>query len=78
MGRPRREAEGRARAWAGLAGKAAGRTGRSGQKEGGERKSKFYFSNLIFQIQFSNIFKYLLNFDSNQSSQKYLCNNMHA
>jgi hypothetical protein len=46
----------------------------------GERgkENKFYFSNLILQIQFSNVFEYLLNFDSNQSSQKYLCNSMHV
>jgi hypothetical protein len=34
-------------------------------------RNLFLFSKLIFQIKLSNVFEYLLNFDSNQSSQKY-------
>jgi hypothetical protein len=37
-----------------------------------EKGKKLYFYNLIFQIKFSNVFKYLLKFDSNQSSQKHI------
>jgi hypothetical protein len=35
-------------------------------------RNLFLFSKLIFQIKLSNVFEYLLNFDSNQSSQKYV------
>jgi hypothetical protein len=78
MGRPRREGEGRTRARAGSAGEGSRLTGPLGPEGGRGKENKFSFSNLIFQIQFSNVFEYLLNFDSNQSSQKYLCNSMHA
>jgi hypothetical protein len=48
----------------------AERAARAGKREG--KGKKLYFSNLIFQIKFSNVFKYLLKFDSNQSSQKHI------
>jgi hypothetical protein len=35
-------------------------------------RNLFLFSKLIFQIKLSNVFEYLLNFDSNQSSQKFV------
>jgi hypothetical protein len=46
-------------------------TGPLGPERGSGKEKKFPFSDLIFQIQFSIVFEYLLNFDSNQSSQKY-------
>jgi hypothetical protein len=79
MGRPSREGEGRVRARAGSAGEGSRLTRPLGPEGGRTKEKKFSFYNLFFfQIQFSNVFEYLLNFDSNQLSQKYLCNNMHA
>jgi hypothetical protein len=61
-----------------LSGRRQQATGPLGPEEGSGKEKKFSFSNLTYQIPFSNVFEHLLNFDSNQSSQKYLCNNMHA
>jgi hypothetical protein len=50
---------------------------KAGKGEGGKRIC-FPFSNLIFQITFPNDFQILSKIYQNRSSQKYLCNSMHA
>jgi hypothetical protein len=62
-------------------GKRAGgddRANRPNWRERSESENNSSFFKRLSKYNFQNVYEYLLNFDSNQSSQRYLCNSMHA